>query len=232
MTGSISKLPQASLDRALVYGWFARLFIREPDAETLKAYSSPTWKPLLDDFETKPSLAPTVEELRRCLDKEPKQVVLDLAVVFGRLFYGVDGPESVPPYESAHLSDKGLLFQKPFEELNEITKQLDLSVSQTFKEPADHLSVELAIMSELAERAEHARQVSEWKEFEEFLKKQASFLDQHLLAWLPKFQSGCQEREPESLYAKAANSLLLFVREDRKWLSNCHEKMKKTNKIK
>lgn len=218
MTGTILDMPPTALNRALVYGWLARLFIREPDVETLQAYSSPEWTSMLDDFATDPTLAPTVKKLRLCLDGNPGQAAMDLAVVFARLFYGVDGPKSVSPYESAHVSDSGLLFQESFEELNATLKQLGLSVSETFKEPADHLSVELAVMAELAERGDRTGLEGERDRLVEFCKMQLSFLDEHLLTWLPKFCKECHAREPESLYAKAAKSALDFVQNDREWL--------------
>jgi len=206
------------VDRELVYGWLAGLFAREPDCETLSAYESKEGAAFLDELSNEATLCPTVKILRKLLEGEPKQVALGLAVVFGKLFYGVDGPKTISPYESAYISARGTLFQESFTELNTIIKQLGLSVADTFKEPSDHISVELTVMSEMAGRLEAAAGTNNVTLISDLIDKQRSFLDAHLLVWLPEFRDGCLAREPASLYAIAAESALAYTRQDRIWL--------------
>ncbi|MCP5371355.1 MAG: molecular chaperone TorD family protein, partial [Hyphomicrobiales bacterium] len=136
--------PRPTVDRALAYGWLSALFARELDAEGLAAYAGAEWRPLLDALAGDTSLEPAVAALRALPADDPETLALDLAVTYARLFHGVDGPNSVPPYESAYVSPRGTLFQAPVSEVNALIARLDLSLSRAYAEPSDHVAVELA----------------------------------------------------------------------------------------
>ena len=173
---------------------------------------------LFDALSAEPALAPTIGKLGALLGGDVRTLAHDLAVDFGKLFYGVSGPKTVSPYESAYVSARGILFQEPVGEMNTVIAGLGLSVEDTFTEPSDHLAVELAVMSEMARRQDAAGASGEFAAAAELAAAQRRLLDDHLLVWLPEFRDGCAAQAPDSLYTVAAKSLLGYARQDRDWL--------------
>jgi TorA specific chaperone len=128
-----------------------------------------------------------------------------LSVAFTLLFDGVSGPKTVSLYESAHVSPTGRLFQAPVADMERLLRQADVSMHATVHEPADHISIELALLAHLirgntgldAQIVRHTR---------------TALLDDHLLAWTPGFADRCCENDPTGFYAGAARVLVEFLR--------------------
>ena len=134
---------------------------------------------------------------------------LDLAAAFTRLFSGVAGQRTVPPYESFYAHDSGRLFQEPAEKSAETLAALGTRVSESFSEPADHVAVQLAIMAELVRRGGPRLKN---------LADQRRFLDRRLLSWVSDFRDACAEFDRSGFYAAAADSLVAFLRGDARHL--------------
>lgn len=64
------------------------------------------------------------------------------------LFLGLGGDSSTLPIESAHRGD-GRLFQEPVEVMSDLLAAHGLRPAEGFVEPADHLSLELALLEQL-----------------------------------------------------------------------------------
>ena len=79
-----------------------------------------------------------------------------LAVVFDRAFFGM-GPRTAQkafPYESVYTSEGGLMMQDAYAEVLRVCSRRGLLAKNPgFKEPEDHLAVELAFMALLCGRA-------------------------------------------------------------------------------
>ena len=188
--------------RAAVYQWLAGLFARELTAEGLAAYRGVAGAAMLGALDEHPSLAPLVERLRGLAGEAAADSVraADLAGAFSRLFLGVGGRRSAPPYESAYSGAEGRLFQEPVARMIATIRDLDLHVAKDFPEPPDHLSVQLSVMAELVRRGD--------------VERQRRFLESRLLPWIGAFRDACAAFGGGGFYATAAESLVGFARED------------------
>lgn len=75
----------------------------------------------------------TVEEIETRLSRD-----------YVRLFEGVAGPKSISLYESSYCGEGPGLFNRPFVEMQDVLRMLDIRVDGTCREPPDHLAIELA----------------------------------------------------------------------------------------
>jgi len=129
----------------------------------------------------------------------PAEVARDLSNEFILLFDGVGGPRTASPYESAYFGFSRRLFQAPTSEINRLLRQADVSVSSDVKEPADHLSIELALRGRMMRESASCR-------------NKCALLDLHLMAFAPMLADKCLEADRAGFYAAAADLMLGFVR--------------------
>lgn len=100
---------------------------------------------------------------------------------------------SAAPCESVWLDDENLALQAPMFQVREIYRRHGLGVIDWRTRADDHLVVELQFLARLArEDGDDA-----WREA-------ASFMDEHLLRWLPKFGDRVARRCATPFYAAAA----------------------------
>ena len=203
--------------RACIYQWLGGVFAREVSLEALLAYRSAGGIALLDQVGAHPALAPLAAALRGlALDHEgPETAVADLAGAYSRLFLGVGGRRSAPPYESAYTNERGLLFQEPSSRTAAELADLDLHVSEAFPEPPDHLAVQLEIMATLARRVREAGSAAER---DRQRRRQLAFLEARLLPWIGLFGDACVASDRSGFYATAATCLVAFVTADARQL--------------
>lgn len=204
-------------DRSLVYRWLASFFTSEVKIETLESYSSPEGRALLDVFSLAPALAPFTGELIKLteLPRESYQAkVLDLATAYSRLFLGVGGQHSAPPYESAYYNEKGTLFQKPTADMNKILQDLGISIENSLKEPADHLGVQLNVLAEYIDREALAEANGNHETAYTLHQSQIWFLSNHLLNWVPSFCESCKRFDKSGFYKELANGLSTWISMD------------------
>jgi TorA specific chaperone len=92
----------------------------------------------------------------------------------------------------------GRLFQAPSGDMEKLLRQSDVSTDKEFREPSDHLSIELTLLAWLIRR-DADRQA------------QAALLDDHLLVWVPVFADRYREYDRIGFYAGAAQVLTAFL---------------------
>ena len=116
---------------------------------------------------------------------EPDQTVVELSVEFMRLF--LSGRAGfVSPFESVYTSDERVLMQKARDQVLAFYRDEGLDRVAEFREPEDHIAIELDFMAHLCRRAAELWD-SEPEAARGYLEKQKAFLDQHLLVWVPRF---------------------------------------------
>jgi TorA-specific chaperone len=185
---------------ASIVEWLAGLFMAPLSASAVENYRTGLGVDFLDTLAGEPRCAPGVQRIRSALTPEdplPK-VARRLAIAFTLLFDGVDGPNTVAPYESAHVGPSGRLFQAPTSEMGRLLRQWNMAVDDAFREPPDHLSIELALLAQLMRRGASHR-------------AQAALLDDHLLAWVPIFAGRCCNADRTGFYAGAVWVLTGFL---------------------
>ncbi len=184
---------------ALVAECFAGCFSSPLSAASVGSYRDGLGAHVLQTIADEPGCATGVRIMQAALADGPvEQVTRRLARAFTLLFDGVGGPETVPLYESAHVSPTGRLFQAPVGQIDRLLDAWEVSVSRSFREPSDHLSIELALLALMMRWPGSALD-------------QATLLDDHLLAWVPGFAARCSSVAASGFYAGAAQALPGFL---------------------
>jgi len=202
---------------ASIAEWLAGLFVAPPSAETVSSYRGGLGAQFLAALSEEPGCATGAHRIQSALitPDSPAAVARQLAAAFAQLFDGVGGTKTVSLYESAHVSVSGRLFQAPAGDMERLLRHSDVSTVDAFREPPDHLSIELALLARLMRHgAGH--------------QAQTALLDRHLLAWVPIFADRCCDTDPTGFYAGAAQVLTGFLTSQRKTLETPRRKIPKT----
>lgn len=111
-------------------------------------------------------------------------IVLDLKSEYTRLF---DHTERIPvaPWESVYLSKDHLLFQEQVLKVRNWYRTFDLEILNLYKEPDDHIGLELAFVAHLANMAVQALENNDQGELDRLLDAQRDFLSEHVFKWVP-----------------------------------------------
>jgi len=186
---------------AFVAEWLAGLFLRPLAIETVRSLREGPGAALLNELALQPECAVSARRMRDIVlaGDNPAQVARDLSNEFILLFDGVGGPRTASPYESAYFGFSRRLFQAPTSEMSRLLRQADVSVSSDVKEPADHLSIELALLARMVREGASCRD-------------KCALVDLHLMAFAPMFADKCLEADRTGFYAAAADLMLGFLR--------------------
>lgn len=134
---------------------------------------------------------------------------------FARLFVG-PGRAVAHPYESVHREGRTM---------GECTLDVRRRLAAEGVAPArnilpDHVGIEMAFMGHLASREAAAWEEGEADQAREMLLQQSSFLQRHLLVWLPQFCRRVLVGHPHAFYADLTRRAETFVTEDATRLSS------------
>jgi putative dimethyl sulfoxide reductase chaperone len=105
-----------------------------------------------------------------------------LHVDYTRLFIGV-GKVLAPPWESVHFGEDRLIFQERTLEVRTWYRRFGLEVERKYKEPDDHIGLELLFLSHLASLGIQALEKQDQTRFNELLDAQREFIKMHPGTW-------------------------------------------------
>ena len=190
--------------RASLYWWFATLLTKELSKEQLAHYFTGEGLELLNQLEQEPCFSEAVLKIKAALVTimAIKQPSLELAADFSQLFL-TDAKKGAPPYASVYLSETGQLFEKPHQEMLALFKSEGLMIDPNFKEPADHLAIQLDYLGNLI-----------IKEGKDNSQAQTDFINNQLLSWLPPFVDATKRVSNSGFYQGVCQLLLLFIKQD------------------
>jgi TorA-specific chaperone len=182
--------------------WLAGLFMAPLPVDVVETYRGGLGAYLFDALALEPRCRAGAGRMRAALTTEESApaIARRLSVAFTYLFDGVGGRNAVSPYESAYVGTSGRLFQKPTNDMGLLLRQSNLSVPDAFREPADHLSIELALLARLMR-----------EDVDEHVQRR--LLDDHLLTWAPRFATECFASDNTGFYAGASELLTSFLPE-------------------
>jgi TorA-specific chaperone len=185
---------------ASIAEWLAGIFVAPPTTDTIVSYREAVGATLFEALAAEPGCAAGAGRMQSALKSEMSAtaVARQLAAAFAQLFDGVGGAKTVSLYESAYVGVSGRLFQAATGDMEELLRQSDVSTDDAFREPSDHLSIELALLA-WSIRHDADRQA------------QAALLDDHLLVWVPAFADRCRQYDRTDFYAGAAQVLTAFL---------------------
>lgn len=187
---------QEYMVQAAILDWFSQLFIAPPTKKILEQCRSVSVTAFLRDF------GETLEasELTRMIADFFRNHSIDeadhlLSQQYISLFDGASGPCSVPPYESYYKDANGRLFQEPYVEMLDTLSKLDVSVSPAFKEPADHIALEIAALAEA---------------FRQQDRKLIDVLVTRMASWVPEMSAAVRSVAGSSLYDQLLQLLVIY----------------------
>jgi len=213
-----TSLAAISRNRAALYHWFALTFIAPPDATQVISLQNGRAHTLLMSLQTADATA--IKAMRQVLDVgSPERVAASLQAAHARLFDGAGGYDAAPPYRSIYTSERGLMYQQATADMARLLQQFQLGISSAVGEPADHLSLQLEVMSELAQR--HAAALEREPEIDAaaLVADQIDFLDGQLLNWANLFAQRLAAVDELGFHAGLAALLVVVLQQDRSYLT-------------
>ncbi|GAA0568198.1 TorD/DmsD family molecular chaperone [Caenispirillum bisanense] len=200
------------LRRTELYRWFAGLLSCRLDPALLSAYRKGPGRAVLDNLAAEPALRPGAARMEAALDvaRDDGALARALGADFSALFEnGRVSPRAsdwLPEAEAAAEGDGG-------------DSDGDANGTAALIGDRDHVAVLLDLMAQLVEAGlddwraaggipTGAAMAASWR-------RQARFLDRHLLSWLPAFRDACGEHDRDGFYAGAAMLLTSYVLLDR-----------------
>jgi len=184
--------------RTKLYSFLANClleWIKEEDKEIL---TSQFW----EDFPlvaANPQLEAGIDQLISCTSRleklSTKEALEKVAVEFTELFIGTARPKA-PPIESFYFSNKRTIFNEKTVEMKDILNKHGLESTKKDKFPEDHLGLQLLLIAVKSEQLN----TLDSDERRTAIKKQISFIDDHLLSWLPGICNDAKEHGQTGFY--------------------------------
>ncbi|MFC1895708.1 molybdopterin-dependent oxidoreductase [Thermodesulfobacteriota bacterium] len=201
-----NRLRDFSEAREKLYAFFSRLTSEEVDRACLEAICAvqeelDTLAHLSDEAQLKEGarlLRGFVQQIHSLPDEQTEEFLNNLSWQYSRLFVQSESP-GLTPYESVHCSPDGLLMQKARDEVLAAYRQAHLVPVDGFKEPEDHVAIELEFMARLCQQATETTAL------------EVEFLKNHLLEWVPSMCSQINQAAMSPLYRAMAQLLSGFL---------------------
>ena len=186
-------------NRLVLYTAAARLFAEEPNEQLLDALASQDLIDQVDFFDDDATSSAWTALMSAA---EGTQSIGTLQTEFTVVMIG---PDKLPasPWESTYLEKGGVIFQ-------EITRKVrnDYAaagfVSSDQRMPDDHIAIELNFIAALAMKSLEACTNDDEILLVSILSQQQSFIDEHLIKWIPSFAQRLSEAEYDSPFYKSA----------------------------
>lgn len=186
---------------------------------------------MLQDWPSKECQDRTEGIAQLLASKEKQEDETTIRHDFNALFVGPERMKAAP-YESVHLSQENLVFEQQTFVVRAAYAEFDLAAPKLNQEPDDHIGLELAFLSALAQKAldsldsiaalsdkglsteeSNPEATTEVANLNKILSAMHSFLEQHLLLWGSTFFNLLQEHSTTEFY-RGVGSLGLGVLED------------------
>ena len=201
--------------RILCYQALQTVFGNEPDGQRITLLAQ---APLRESFELFSEFAEDAECYRAqvsdslaAIARAADSAQLErFASEYTRLFEG-PGQLPAPPWSSVYLGDPTLIFQEKTLEVRNFYRDQDLLPEGYPHIADDHLALELDFMANLALRMAEAAGESHSLQAEEALEASRSFLDGHMLAWVPQFAERLGQSGALDAYRPFARLLTAYL---------------------
>ena len=198
-------------DRSCFYR-LLNLAYRYPGEDVIETLKSNVSSGLLDRIEETYLSTPSTMEMIGSFKRNINAIgdPYELQVEYTRLFIGPSHLPA-PPYESVYMVDsRGFLMGNSATEVMELYLEEGLALSPSIGDLPDHILAELEFMSYLSER-EASAWADETGKVEHYLRKQDTFLSDHLTKWLPPFAQGIRGASEQEIYRSLAGLTESFI---------------------
>jgi TorA maturation chaperone TorD len=136
-----------------------------------------------------------------------------LKVDFSKLFVG---PYKLfaAPYGSVYLDSERKMMGDSTLDVKNRYREAGLDTAKNFKDAPDHISAELEFMYYLIFKEIEAFANSNIETAIDYIQKQKSFLEDHLMAWVPEFVKSIIESPENPFYVNLAKATTAFLKEN------------------
>lgn len=135
--------------------------------------------------------------------KDLEAETTNLAAEYAALFLNMS-ETPVFPFESVYTSPERLLMQEARDQVVAEYRKEGLDRATEFREPEDHIAIELEFMAYLCQKTADALEAGDRAAAEAYLKKQSEFLQKHLMVWVPQFCRDLQRAAGTGFYKGVA----------------------------
>jgi TorA maturation chaperone TorD len=188
-----------------LYGLLSSIYVQLPT----KSILSLTWEPAAELLEyPRKGSEGAFDQIRNGLnlvgsygskkDRIDEDILTHLSKDWTRLFRGVVRDGILPPYESLYRPER--LQKKPAQEINRLFSEMGIQVPEEWHQPSDYIGVELDFMRLLCEREDQEWEKRQEDASRQILKVEKSFLEEHLVLWVPLFCEKMFEQADEDYY--------------------------------
>jgi TorA maturation chaperone TorD len=202
--------------RRLTYAFLSRIYEKEMTEELLKELLKENSLILQFAGADNPGekFLKGLEMLNKYLEglrgRDLAQVRLELAVEYANLFLGVKG-KPPHPSESVYRSAGHVMYQEERDEVLSTYLKAGVNKVNEFKEPEDHIALELAFMAELSREARDRLSDKDMKGFMESLVQQKDFLQKHLCLWVEDLAKYIEKSARIDFYVAIGDITARFV---------------------
>jgi len=209
-----SRMSKVLKGREIIYMFLGRVYEKEIDEELLSALIHRI--DMLLAFEEMAGVDINVKEgfkelrayLSQVRNRELNEVLLELATDYANLFLGVDyayHKKGIPhPSESVYLT--GYMYQDVIDEVFDAYLEAGVAKSSEFREPEDHVALEMYFMAHLCTKALEALNAGDLQSLRRHLERQRDFLTNHLLKWALKLADDVIE-SANTMFYKAVGKI-------------------------
>lgn len=206
--------------RAFAYDLLKCIFLQEPSRKFLKLLIEGEMVQAFPFYDSDIDLGSAIDMILNYL-KQPdvmsKKESQDLICDYTRMFIG-PGEAQVSPWESIYTDVERVYFSKGTIEVRDAYRKYNLLPGRLGHEPDDHIGLELDFMHKLCEMAKEKTEGLDQKGFLEILEDQKTFLDDHLLKWVPAWSRDVVKNAEIDFYRGAVRLLNAYLRIDLKLL--------------
>ncbi|SMB98475.1 chaperone TorD involved in molybdoenzyme TorA maturation [Thermanaeromonas toyohensis ToBE] len=200
-------------ERQIIYHLLARLYREGPTQDILQALLEEDTLAHLAQGEANEESRKgcrMMEEELKAQRENLKAYEAKLRQDYIHLFIG-PGTVKAPPWESVYRSPDRLLFGEETLAVRKFYQSFGVTIKNLYREPDDHLSLELEFMAWLCAQALEGLSRGEWKRY---LEGQQKFLREHLLMWVPAFTKDMENNAETAFFQGLANFTRGFLLQD------------------
>jgi TorA maturation chaperone TorD len=210
-------------DRGATYALLSRLFQEEISTDLLQQLVADLTQPGSPDDAAGEGYALLRRFAQEAQHRDLREVWSELSVEYAGLFLtGRKG--SIPPFESVYTSEEQLLMQRARDVVLAAYRAENLARTRVLKEPEDHVAVELEFMALLCEKARNALADGQTDAALALLDKQKTFLEEHLLVWVPRLSQDVAEATHSDFYRGLASLTQEHLAQERATINDLCER--------
>lgn len=191
----------------LLFGLMGRLLHTQPDRDWLQSLVQDdvfAESPFADEHPRVNTGLRLLENWSHACRGEISDHVFDsLQADYNDLFVG-PGPVLAPPWESVYFNEARMIFQKETLDVRQWYRQFGLEAAKIYKEPDDHIGLELAFLAHLASLGATALEHQDESQISRLLEAQRDFLVAHPVRWVSIWRELVEEHARTDFYRGVA----------------------------